>query len=251
MDDQQRLLDRLDAIGAALAATGEALALLALGSAGLETERIDAYSDLDFFAIVKPGRKNRFLSDLDWMAAPIAFAFQNTLDGYKVLYEDGIYAEFAVFEPHDLQAIPFAPGRIVWQADEFDAALVAPRERTPYPYTQEWLLGETLTQLYIGMGRFRRGEKLAAQRLIQFYAVEQVIRLAPLVEPEQPGSRDPFAGERRFEQRFPGVAALLPSFMQGYQRSPQSAKAILDFLDTNFEVNPTLKARIIELCAEP
>ena len=250
MDDKTRLLDRLDAIGAALAASGDALALLALGSVGLETERIDAYSDLDFFAIVKPKRKQRFLDRLDWLAAPIAFSYPNTVDGCKVLYEDGIFAEFAVFEPHELEAIPFAPGRIVWQADEFDGALTAPRVRTAYKYALEWLLGETLTLLYTGMGRYRRGEKLAAARLIQVYAVDQVLRLAPYVESDQPDKRDPFANERRFEQRFPGVSAQLGEMMPGYERSPQAALAILAFLEAHFEVNAAIKARIVDLCEE-
>ncbi|MFN8449839.1 MAG: hypothetical protein U0521_14955 [Anaerolineae bacterium] len=55
MDHKAALLARLDAIGAALERSSEALALLALGSVGLETDRIDAYSDLDFFAIVNRG----------------------------------------------------------------------------------------------------------------------------------------------------------------------------------------------------
>ena len=117
---KQALLDRLAAIGEALKNSGEALALLALGSVGLETDRIDAYSDLDFFAIVQTGHKERFLTNRDWLSAacPIAFAFQNTVDGCKVLYEDGIFCEYAVFEPQELAAIPFAPGRIVWKADD-------------------------------------------------------------------------------------------------------------------------------------
>lgn len=247
MDHKQLLLDRLDAIGVALAGTGDALALLGLGSVGLETDRIDAYSDLDFFAVVKPGRKQRFLDSLDWLAAPIAYAYQNTSDGCKVLYEDGIFAEFAVFEPRELQAIPFAPGRIVWKADTFDEQLAQPGVRTPFRFSVEWLLGEALTNVYVGMTRFRRGEKLAALRLIQVSAVDQLVRLAPHIEPVGGALGDPFAAERRFERRFPGVAARLPEFMQGYERSPESAQAILAFLDAHFTVNAAIKQRILEL----
>lgn len=250
MDHKTRLLERLDAIGAALERTGEALALIGLGSVGLETDRIDAYSDLDFFAIVKPGKKQRFLDNLDWLAAPLAYTFQNTNDGCKILYEDGIYGEYAVFEPYELEAIPFAPGRIVWQDASFDARLAQPGVRTPYKYALDWLLGEALTNLYIGMSRFRRGEKLAALRLIQVNAIDQIVRLAPYIEPAQDIPRDPFAAERRFEQRFPGVAAHLPEFMQGYDRSPESARAILAFLDAHFDINAAIKARILELCDE-
>ena len=250
MDRKKLLLERLDAIGAALSATGEALALLGLGSVGVETDRIDAYSDLDFFAIVKPNRKQRFMDNLDWMAAPIAYSFQNTEDGHKVLYEDAIFAEFAIFEPRELSAIPFAPGRIVWKADEFDASLTTPSVRTPYKYALDWVLGEALTNLYVGMGRERRGETLAALRLIQVHAVNQVMRLAMYIEPDHPAQRDPFADERRFEQRFPGIAGRLPSFMQGYDHNVASTRAILAFLGEHFEINAAIKARILELCEE-
>ncbi len=250
MDHKARLLARLDAIGAALERSGEALALLALGSVGLETDRIDAYSDLDFFVIAQPGHKQRFIETLDWLAAPVAYSFQNTVDGCKILYEDGIYAEFAVFEPRELEAIPYAPGRIVWKADGFDERLAQPGVRTPYKFALDWLLGEALTNLLIGMSRYRRGEKLAALRLIQISAVDQVVRLAPYIEPAADAARDPFAAERRFEQRFPGVGAHLPDFMQGYDRSPESARAILAYLDAHFQINQAIKQRILELCSE-
>ncbi len=248
MDYKARLLARLDAIGTTLQASGYGLALLALGSVGLETERLDAYSDLDFFAIVQTGHKQAFMDDLGWLAAPIVYRYQNTVDGYKVLYEDGIFAEYAVFEPHELAAIPFAPGRIVWQAPGFDETLVAPRVRTPGKPSLEHALGEALTNLYVGMGRYRRGEKLAAMRLIQVHAVDQVLRLAPYIEPDHPALRDPFADERRFEARFPGIAARLPNFTQGYTRSPESARAILAFLGEHFSVNDAIRARILALC---
>lgn len=247
-DHRTRLLARLDAIGDALQASRRGLALLALGSVGVETERIDAYSDLDFFAIVQPGSKQTFLDDLSWLAAPIDYCFMNTADGYKVLYEDGIFAEFAVFQPDELAAIPFAPGRIVWKAPGFDEALVASPLRSPAKPSREHALGEALTNLYIGLGRYHRGEKLAAMRLIQVHAVDQVMRLAPYIEPDRPALRDPFADERRFEQRLPGVAAHLPDFTLGYERSPESARAILSFLSEHFEVNTAIEERILALC---
>jgi len=58
-DRPAALLARLDAIGRALDASGHGMALLGLGSVGLELERLDAYSDLDFFAIVEAGHKGR------------------------------------------------------------------------------------------------------------------------------------------------------------------------------------------------
>ena len=69
-----------------------------------ELGRLDDYSDLDFFVVVEPGHKLNFIQQLDWLTVPalIAYAFRNTTDGYKVLYEDGVFCEFAA-------------GRIVWK----------------------------------------------------------------------------------------------------------------------------------------
>lgn len=250
MDPKERLLARLDGIALGLQESGSGLALIALGSVGRELERIDAYSDLDFFAIVRPGCKTKFLSDLTWLEKPasLAYFFQNTPDGFKLLYTDGILAEMAVFEPTELEKIPFAPGRIVWQADDFDPSLAEPRPHpAPAPHSLEWSLGEALTCLLVGMYRYRRGEKLSAQRFIQHFAVDRILELAARIEPEQPAHRDPFNLERRFEQRFPLMSAHLPDFVQGYQRSPESAQAILAFLEKHFEVNPTLHRSIMEL----
>ena len=44
-----------------LAARGDAIALLGLGSVGSDLGRLDEHSDLDFFAIVEDGAKQRYL----------------------------------------------------------------------------------------------------------------------------------------------------------------------------------------------
>jgi lincosamide nucleotidyltransferase B/F len=241
---REGLLQRLDAIGRSLEGTGNALALLALGSVGTELDRIDAYSDLDFFVVVRDGYRQAYLGDLGWLSSvhPIAYCFLNTLDGYKVLFEDGIYAEFAVFTMAELAQIEFPEGRIVWKAAGVDDAIRFPQRGTGpgAGHTLEWLIGEALTNLYVGLGRYNRGERLSALRLIQVHAVDRILELAQRVEAEQLGPathRDAFAAERRFEQRFPTVVRELPRFMQGYDRSPESAATILAFLERHWEVN--------------
>jgi hypothetical protein len=253
MKTPQQLLERLDVIGESLKTSGNALALLGLGSVGTETARLDAYSDLDFFAIVREGFKAHYIDNLDWLSnvQPIAYAFRNTDDGYKLLFEDDIFCEFAVFEPQELARIPFSAGRIVWKADDFDESLCQPGLPAPeFIKSVEFHLGEALTNLYVGMGRYRRGEKLSAARFIQKYAVDQILLLAPQIDTPQPTFVDHYSKDRRFEQRFPNIAAYLPSFVQGYDHSPQSALAILEFLEAHFEVNPAIAARIRALCVE-
>lgn len=255
MPPSKRLLTRLEAIGQALEKSRHALALIGLGSVGRELDRLDEFSDLDFFVIVAPGHKREYLDQLGWLSriAPLAYHFQNTPDGYKLLFADGIFCEFAIFEPAELAGIPFAPGRIVWKRADAADALALPANPPPAPqeHSLEWLLGEALTNLYVGLSRHRRGEKLSAARFIQGYAVDRVVELAQRVEPERPVRRDPFVGERRFEQRFHGVAHELPHFMQGYGRNVESARAILAFLVRHFDVNPAMRQTLLALCAEP
>ena len=240
MDKKQLMLSRLDAIGRSLEQTDHTMALIGLGSVGLELERLDDYSDLDFFVIVEAGYKAAFMQDLSWLEAvhPVATYFQNTDDGYKLLYEDGVFCEMAIFEPAELARIPFARGRIVWKRPQVDDSLAIPSVQETVQGTVqgtseaerplEWLLGEALSNLYTGLGRYRRGEKLSGTRFVEGFAVDRVLQLAALLEEEKPVTKDVFANERRIEQRFPEVAQKLPLFVQGYEHCPESALAIRD-----------------------
>jgi hypothetical protein len=123
------LILRLNEIGASLARSNRALALIGLGSVGLVVDRLDDYSDLDFFAIVDTGYKGEFLTSLDWLGAtcPIAYSYRNTPDGYKLLFKDGVFCECAVFEEPELRHIPFASGRIIWKREDVPDALAMPQ----------------------------------------------------------------------------------------------------------------------------
>jgi lincosamide nucleotidyltransferase len=251
MPSPQQLLHRLDEIGDSLSRTNKAQALIGLGSAGVETTRLDEYSDLDFFGIVKEGYKPDFIRDLTWLSSihPIAWYFQNTPDGYKLLFEDGIFAEFAIFELWELEHIPYAPGRLVWAEEGFALDVVKPKIETPTREAQpvEWLVGEALSNLYIGLCRYRRGEKLSAFRFVQVFAVDRLLELASILGPEKPVYPDPFANERRFEKRFPGFSKELPGFMLGYERTQESALNILGFIDEHFKIDQRMKMAIFTL----
>jgi len=248
------LLARLDRIGAALRDSGHAMALLALGSVGLDSERLDRYSDLDFFVVVESGHKARYIENLDWLAVahPLAWHFRNTVDGHKALMTDGIFCEFAVFELQELDRIPFAPGRIVWRRADVDESIAIPRR--PMPDTQlpdeAWIVGEALSCLFVGLQRWHRGERLSAGRMVQGHAVDRLIELDALrggFDGPRP-TADPFGRERRLEQRQPGLVADLPAVMPGYSRTPEAALAILEALQRRAAVlDPSITARIREL----
>ncbi|MEO1086651.1 MAG: hypothetical protein AAFY88_20650 [Acidobacteriota bacterium] len=258
----QVLLERLDAIAGVLEARGDVIALLGLGSVGRELERLDEHSDLDFFVIVDPGAKERYLDSLDWLREirPLAFSVRNTRDGHKALFDDGVFCEFAIFEPDELASIPFATGRLVWRRHDADEALARPRLELPAASSDEaWLLGEILTNLFVGLGREARGEKLAAMRLIQGYAVDHLLALVDLrgwpdgseaelpgAEPPEAQRRDPFAAVRRAEARHPRLATHLEAWAGGYAVNRRAALSMLDFLVEHFEVPAAMANAIRE-----
>ena len=245
----ERLLRRLDEIGAALAGRGDAIALIGLGSVGADTHRLDEHSDLDFFVVVEDGARDRYLDSIDWLEelSPVAFSFPNTADGRKVLFADGLYAEYAVFTLAGVAACASPAGRIVWRREDAPAGLEAAR-RIPGPSphdTVEWQANEALTDLYVGLHRDARGETLSASRLIQTHAVDRVLTIADL-EAGDAGRQDVFAVERGAERRF-GAGVPLAAMVPGYGRNREAALAILAWLEAHADVDATLAAAIREL----
>ncbi|EKQ57887.1 MULTISPECIES: hypothetical protein [unclassified Clostridium] len=251
MNIKEKLLERLDEIGISLSKKEKALALLGLGSVGIETHRIDEYSDLDFFVICKEGFKESFISNLDWLESieAITFKFKNTKDGYKLLFNDGVFCEFAIFEPHELINIPFSKGRIVWKSKFFNSEVCIPtvKENKNMKKDMDFLIGEALTNLYVGLGRYRRGEKLSAYNFIQNYAKDRVLELITMIEEPKSINEDIFSIDRRFEFRYPNNAVILSEILLGYEKIPKSAEVILNFLDSNFAINKVMKDKIMKL----
>lgn len=251
-DPARRLLGRLEAIGQALATRPDALALIGLGSVGIETARLDAWSDLDFFVVVAPGAKAAYIDSLDWLATahPLVWHFRNTVDGHRALMDDGVFCEFAVFEPAELAAIPFAPGRVVWQRPEAPQGLERPQRVLPDAALPDrgWLVGEALSNLVVGLSRLARGEVLAATRLIQGHAVDRLLQLVEALHPGG-GARDPFVRERRFEQRHPPQVAALAAWLPGYRGNVDAARALLAALRAHADVPPAVAAHVEALCA--
>ncbi|HZQ80591.1 MAG TPA: hypothetical protein VFB25_01290 [Gaiellaceae bacterium] len=245
----ERLLQRLDDLAAVLAQRGDAIALIGLGSVGVDLDRIDDHSDLDFFVIVDDDARERYLDSIDWLqlVSHVAFSFANTVDGRKVLFGDGIYAEYAVFTLDGAAACPAPAARVVWERDDAPDWLAAPRllpEPSPHD-SVEWQANEALTNLYVGLHRNARGEKLSAARLIQTHAVDRVLTIAGLLA-RSADQQDPFAVERGAERRF-GTDVPLAAMVPGYDRNPEAALAILDWIEAHTNVDAPLVAAIRRL----
>ncbi|MFI2858157.1 hypothetical protein ACH6EH_13625 [Paenibacillus sp. JSM ZJ436] len=243
------LLERLDAIGRALSKKEEALALFGLGSVGVETARLDEYSDLDFFVIARPGRKQELIDSLDWLevVCPLAYRFMNCEIGYKFLFQDGIYGEFAVFEQDELERALYTGGRMIWKSSALiPDDLAAGRGLIPSrrAMSLDHAVGEAVTNLYVGLGRYLRGEKMSAFKFVQGYPLDGLMSILHLLENEAEGFPDPFGQERRLEIRFPAFSKKLGSMLQGYENTPQSALIILDFLESIYPVHASMSAEI-------
>ena len=248
----QRLLSRLDDLAAALRERGGVIALIGLGSVGTDLARLDDHSDLDFFAVVDDAAQSRFLTELDWLeVAPVVFSFANTVHGRKVLWADGLYAEYAIFRLDELRASPYAGARVVWSREDAPAGL----ERAGRPValspevTPEHQVGEALTNLFVGLHRELRGERLAATRLIQTHAVDRLLTFLDLTGGGVSAAQDPFAVERGAERRFPPELLPLAPMVPGYERNREATLAILDWLEARVEVPPPLASAIYELAA--
>jgi hypothetical protein len=240
-DVPQRLLARLDALGGVLRERGDAIALLGLGSVGADLDRLDDHSDLDFFAIVDDGAKQRYLDDIDWLEAlhPVAYSFENSVDGRKVLWTDGLFAEYAVFTLPELRAGSYDGARLVWRRDDAPAGLEhagvplrASRYETPHHQ-----LNEIITNLYVGLHRELRGERLAAFRLIQVHAIDRLLTWLDLTGAATAPRQDPFAVERGAERR---LSIPFGDFITGYERNRDAAIALLNWLEPRADVDATL-----------
>jgi lincosamide nucleotidyltransferase B/F len=205
-----RLLAGLDAIAATLSSHPQALALLALGSCGVATDRLDAYSDLDFFVIVEESAKQDFIANLDWLTCgkPLVFAHRNTVDGWKTLDEDGVLCEFAVFHPAELAPIPFAQGRVVWARDGFDTSVLTPT-RPIGPIDIDWTSNEALTNILVGLKRYLRGEEQAAARAIVVDGGELVCGVMMAAQ-----QSDPYNPWRRMEVTSADTASEMKAILQ-------------------------------------
>ena len=203
-------LRRLEAIADRLRADERALALLALGSVGRDRDRLDEHSDLDFFVVATD--PEALLSDLGWLG-DVQWSHRDTPDGCKALV-DGLFHEFAVFTPDRFPGVLFEPGVFVWMREGFDTSRMTPS--VPYPRDPAWLRREILSNLYVGLHRWLRGERLAAMRMVQVDALDNLLRLQ--------GTDDPFNPSRRAEKWGLSLALLAP----GYDRTPGAAAAILE-----------------------
>ena len=118
---------------------------------------------------------------------------------------------------------------------------------TGRPQPIEWYVDEVLTNLYVGLHRELRGERLSAMRLIQVHAVDRLIGLLDALGRGGTAQQDPFAAERSVERRLDGSALPLPALIPGYDRNRDAALAMLEVLEGLVAVDARMAQAIRDL----
>lgn len=195
-----------EALRERLEADSRVLGLVALGSMARRDYEPDRWSDHDFFVITTPGQQEAFRADLSWIPRSdrIVFSYRETPHGVKAIYDDGHLIEFAVFDPEELRLARVNRYRILLDRESLErrladlaAATAAAGEARA---DDAWLVGQFLTSLLVGTGRFARGELLSGRLLIQSQAVRPLlILLARHVPSDRSGLCDELDPFRRFE----------------------------------------------------
>lgn len=178
----------------------------------------------------------------------VAYTFLNVPNGGKVLFDDGLFAEYAIFTRDELRQLPFAGARVVWaRPGEPREPLMTNLAPPPPPFdTVEFHLNEALTNLFVGLHRQARGELLTAMRFIQVYAVDRVMNLLRLSEAAE-HQRDPFEASRRVETAYGPEVLSLSAMVPGYDRNADAARATLGWLTARFECDPVIVQAIERL----
>jgi hypothetical protein len=205
------------------------LAVLGLGSLA-RPQRMDSYSDLDFFLLVETPFKPDFLSNLSWLPlGEKGYCFQNTNDGFKALITGDIFVECAVFTLDELPSISYDRPTIYYLKDPSIQSKIPMKIKTIEPLNPVYYLEECISQLLIGLQRWHRKETFAAFTMIQVVAVESFLKatLPPWPSSIDP---DPYVYARRIEQAYPESESLLSLLVLGYDHTFQSAKTLYALL---------------------
>ena len=247
-------LERLDEITQNLKENDHVIALIATGSIGVELKRMDQYSDLDFFVIVKDGSQKLFLENTQWLhvaSSKLLFLFQNTKDSFKFMYEDGIYGEQAIFEYAQLPTIIGSNSRVVFQKEGYDIdANFGERAKLSQNLSSfDFLMNEALTNIYVGYTRYLRHEKIAGYQLLQA-AAEKIISLISMIEKPKTSYSDIFNPARRVEQNFPGFFPQCHRMFGSINDVSPSIEAMLLFLQQHGQPNKHMVMIIEQLLSD-
>jgi hypothetical protein len=190
-------------------------ALVGIGSLA-QPERVDRWSDHDFWVITTIEGQAHFLSDLSWLPdySAIALTLRPAPEYYTILYTNGHIAEFAVFAFTDLARGQLDRYRMLFDKNDIRTQIQALYERTSSKQSTDddtaRAIGHFLVTLCTGAARDARGERLSAHKYIFQYALDDLlILITQHIPAQQSDLYDRFDPRRRFEQAYSDPSTLL------------------------------------------
>jgi hypothetical protein len=207
---QERLL-------AMVSARAEVLGLMFAGSAA-DLTRVDEHSDQDFFLIVKDGFAEPMRQNLDWLpdSDKILLSPRETDHGLKVVYASGLVLEFAIFEDSELDGhVAPLDNRVVLDKTDITPRIAQiAKKAVPKPISSETEFELFLSLIQIGVGRYRRGEQIAADQHIKSYALDKLLGLIRELQPVAKTRADSLNRFRRFEFDYPNLGNRIQAAMR-------------------------------------
>lgn len=197
--------------------------------------------------------------DIHWLAdiQHIAYEFKRSPGHFRFLFSDGLFCDFTVLDENELDLSSLQNGEILWQKDACPAQLNAALSSSEVQGSHNsvikheescWLLGEFLTNLLIGLRRYSKGDKLSAFYLIQHNALTQLLELVDKWEAKDgTGEASTVRTDGSFETNYPQLVPLVEEFASGYDYSPKSAHAMLQYAEQHDNINFFIKDQILNL----
>jgi len=209
--------DYLERLIASLGVDESVIGVVALGSTAATVREPDRWSDHDLWVVVEPGSEERYRTDPSWLPdhGRLLLWLRETEHGIKAVYDDGHMVEIAVFLLEDLEVARVNSYRVLLDKGGVAAAMPAVRAATEKHIAGErrsegYRVGQFITGLLVGIGRYARGERISAHEFVKLHSVGHLLALIPMVlDPVDPGAVDDLNPWRRVEQAFPEVAGLI------------------------------------------
>jgi hypothetical protein len=193
-----------------------------------ETERVDEWSDHDFFVITESNDQEPLRRDLSWLpnSEEIAFWFRETEHGLKVVYRSGEVLEFAIFDCDELRGCTVNHHRLAYGNEEVQSALSTATSRLPDAVVGDDLADfrHFLSVLVIQVGRARRGELLTAGQGIRGTAATALLKVLTRRLPYD-RQLDKLDVSRRFEFAHPEIGKVIADAL-----AQQPEQAAIDLL---------------------
>lgn len=231
--DAVAFADYLERLIASLGADEQVIGVVALGSTAATVREPDRWSDHDLWVVVEPGSEERYRTDPSWLPdhGRLLLWLRETEHGMKAVYDDGHMVEVAVFLPDELAVARINCYRVLLDKGGVAAAMRGVRAATEKQIAGEhrsegYRVGQFVTGLLVGIGRYARGEKISAHEFVKLHAVGHLLALIPMVlEPADPVAVDDLNPWRRVEQAFPEAAARISVALA--QDVPQATLGLL------------------------